>query len=334
MSQPDQDTRSGAQVDSHPGVPDTAPSVAFQGAPGAFSEEALLSYFSGEAVSLPCREFQAVVNAVEAAEAAFGVLPVENTLAGSVVAAYDALADGRVRIVGEIILPIRHCLLGLPGSGVDGIRRILSHPVALAQCTRFLSSREGAESVAVYDTAGAAEEVARDGDPRVAAVAARGAAQRYGLEILATDIQDRDDNQTRFYVIVRGRESDRDPEVDTPSVPSPPAPGAEVSGNGPWKSVVLLEVEDRPGALMDILEPLARAGINLTKLQSRPGEVPWRYRFILELAALAQVEPAAGALRQVRRHTTTFRVLGSFLAATQDAAPAAGATSARSIPPG
>jgi prephenate dehydratase len=324
MSRLDQGTGAATPVDARSG----APKVAFQGAPGAFSEEALLSYFSGAAESLPCREFQAVVDAVETGDAAYGVLPVENTLAGSVVAAYDALADGHVRIVGEIILPIRHCLLGLPGSRVEGIRRIVSHPVALAQCTRFLSSQRSAESVAVYDTAGAAEEVARGGDPEVAAVAARGAARRYGLQILAADIQDRDDNQTRFYVVVQGREPDPAPRPEPPSA----SPSTAVSDGPPWKSVVLLEVEDRPGALMDILAPLARAGINLTKLQSRPGEVPWRYRFIFEMAAHSGAEPAAEALRRIQRHSTTFRVLGSFLAARDAAPDAAGASSTASAP--
>lgn len=306
---PETEAETGAAPhDAGPAGPAGPIRVAFQGAPGAFSEEALLSYFGTTVAPLPCRGFADVVEAVQEDEAARGVLPVENTLAGSVTAAYDALASGPVTIVGEIIWPIRHFLLGVPGSRPAELRRILSHPVALAQCTRFLSAHEQAEAVAVYDTAGAAREVAERGDPSRAAVAARGAAERYGLEILASDIQDRDDNQTRFYVI-------RLPE---------PAEQAEPPREAPHRTVVVLEVKDRPGSLMDVLAPFARREINLSKLESRPAEVPWRYRFLLELDAHRASEAAAAALAEVEPLTSAFRVLGSFPAA--DRSPARGRT--------
>lgn len=293
-------------------APPSAVRIAFQGEPGAFSEEALLSHFPRSVSRLPCREFRDVVRAVERGDADGGVLPVENTLAGSVAAAYDVLADSRLAIVGEIIWPIRHCLLGTSGAPVEELRKILSHPVALAQCTRFLSRQERAEAVAVYDTAGAAKEVAARADPSLAAVAARGAAKRYGLTILVADIQDRDDNQTRFYVISRVDRPLESPEANLPNEP------------GPQKTVVLLEVEDRPGSLLDVLEPFARRGINMSKLESRPGRVPWRYRFLLELDAPATDREAAEALEEVERRSSTFRILGSFPAAVRQGAAADG----------
>jgi prephenate dehydratase len=285
--------------------PADVPTVAFQGAPGAFSEEALLERFRWRAAPLPCRSFGAVVDAVEEGRADFGVLPVENTLAGTVTGAYDALAGSRLLVVGEVIHPIRHCLLGLAGARPDRLTRIVSHPVALAQCTRFLSAHPSAESVAVYDTAGGAEEVAERGDPRTGAVASRGAAARYGLEILAEGIQDRDDNQTRFYVVRR--------RTGEPSGASGTA--SEPVEAGEHRTVLLLEVEDRPGSLLSVLDSFARRGINLTKLESRPAERPWRYRFLLEVAADARDPGAVDALGEVRGRSSTFRNLGSFPAA-------------------
>lgn len=276
------------------------PTVAFQGARGAFSEEALLEHFGGEATPLPRHSFREVVEAVAAGDADRGVLPVENTLAGTVTAAYDALAGVELEVGAEVIHPIRHCLLGITGARTEELRRIVSHPVALAQCTRFLSAHPHADSVAVYDTAGGARQVARNGDPGVAAVAARGAAERYGLEILEADIQDRSDNQTRFYIVgPPGWRGDEAVHADA----------------GLHKTVVLLEVEDRPGSLLGVLAPFARREINLTKLESRPADVPWRYRFLVEVVTAASPEREEAALREVRKLTSAFRVLGRFPAA-------------------
>jgi len=273
--------------------------VAFQGEAGAFSEEALFRYFGKHVDPLPQRDFPAVASAVTSGEAIFGILPVENTRVGSVQPAYDVLADGGLRIVGEVVLPIRHFLLGVPGAPTEGLRKVLSHPVALAQCTRFLSARSGLEAVAVYDTAGAAKEVAERGDPSVGAVAAEGAARRYGLGVLHADIQDRDDNQTRFYVVERDD--------------GPASVGAEEADR--FKTVLLLEVEDRPGSLLEALQAFASRGINLTKLESRPGSTPWRYRFVLEFQARLDSEAATAAVHEARERASLLHVLGSFPAA-------------------
>lgn len=272
--------------------------VAFQGEAGAFSEEALTLLLEGRARGLPCREFADVGRAVESGAAPLGLLPVENSLAGSVLGSYDVLLRSELEVIGEVVLPIRHMLMGLPGCTVEGLEEIRSHPVALAQCTRFLGAHPGIRAVAVHDTAGAAREVSQGGRPEVAAIAPENAADRYGLTILARDLQDRDDNQTRFFLV------------------APPARG-ETAGRpalppGPASVALVVETGNRPGALVDVLLPFARRGINLSKLESRPGEVPWTYRFFLELSADLDDGGVQEAVAEVEARARTLRVLGCF----------------------
>jgi prephenate dehydratase len=269
--------------------------IAFQGEPGAFSEAAAHAYFGQDAVPFPCASFEAVVDSVSRHEVDFGVLPVENSVAGTVSAAYDALAATALVVVGEIACPIRHCLLAPGGATLSSVRRVLSHPVALAQCMRFFREHPGLEAVAVHDTAGAARRVAQSGDVSFAALASEAAAERYELNILARDLQDRADNQTRFLFVSR-------PDV-------PPPRGAE---NARIKTALMIETENRPGALVSILLPLAERGINLTHLECRPGDAPWTYRFFLDLEGDAEISPTRDALDVVRKNATSFRVLGSF----------------------
>ena len=277
------------------------PRVAFQGELGAFSEEAVHRFFGEGACPVPCREFADVGRAVLDGSVDFGILPIENSLAGSVVGSYDVLAGGELEIVGEVITPIHHCILGVPGASLKGVSRVLSHPVALAQCTRTLRSMTGVEAVAVYDTAGAAKEVADRGDPTRAAIAGRGAADRYGLVVLAADIEDRHDNQTRFLAVL-------------PAVADGTDPRREVrrSGSGGLKTALLIETSNTPGALLRVLAPFAERGINLSKLESRPAGEPWSYRFFLEFDADATAPDAAAALDQVRSAARKLRVLGSY----------------------
>ncbi|MEX1257263.1 MAG: prephenate dehydratase [Gemmatimonadota bacterium] len=272
--------------------------VAFQGELGAFSEEAVRTWFGPDVEPLPCREFRQVGEAVRSGRVPAGLLPVENTLAGTVQPAYDVLAEPGLAVVGEVILPIRHFLLGVPGATLEGLRRAISHPVALAQCGEFLSRHPGIEAVAVYDTAGAAKEVAEGKDPTVGAIAARRASKRYGLQVLAEDLQDRSDNQTRFLVI---RRED-----------GPPLPGEYTHADAGWKTALLVETENRPGALVDILQPLAEGGVNLTKLESRPGNTPWSYRFFLEFEGSPSPDAVERALEQVRARAQSVRVLGTY----------------------
>jgi prephenate dehydratase len=270
--------------------------IAFQGEHGAFSEEAALVAFGGDITALPQPDFAAVARAVVSGAAAFGMLPVENSIAGGVAPAYDVLASASVSVVGEIISPIRLCLMAPPGASIEHVRRVLSHPVALAQCQIYLQQMRGADAIAVHDTAGAARIVAQHGDPAEAAVAPRGAAQRYALELLAEDIQDRDDNQTRFFVIApRG----------TAALPS--RSNADVH-----RTALLLETAHRAGALVDALTPFAQHGINLSRIESRPADQPWHYRFFLELDADAASAETVAAIADVTQRAHLVHVLGTF----------------------
>lgn len=274
--------------------------VAFQGELGAFSEEAVRAWFGGDVEPVPCREFREVGDAVRSGRVAAALLPLENSLAGTVQPAYDVLVEPGLTIVGEVVLPIRHFLLGLHGASLPALRRVISHPVALAQCGRFLSQHAHFDAVAVYDTAGAAREVAEGADPTLGAIASSRAAERYDLDVLAKDLQDRDDNQTRFVVI---RRSD-----------SPPLPGEDESaeGEGPRKTALLVETENRPGSLVDILRPFAEEGVNLSKLESRPGTTPWSYRFFLEFEGTTRRDAVRRALEKVTDRAESVGILGSF----------------------
>jgi prephenate dehydratase/prephenate dehydrogenase len=271
--------------------------VAFQGELGAHSEGAIRAFFPGPTSPLPCREFRDVTDAVASGAARFGLLPVENTTAGSVVPAYHAIARSGLQVVGEVVRPIRHDLLGLPGAAVGRLRRVLSHPVALAQCSEFLAARPWIEAMAFYDTAGAARELAVRRDPALAAIAGRHAADHYGLAILAADIQDRPDNRTRFLVLAR------------PGEDGLGRPGAK---SRPLRSALFIDVADRPGALADVLRPFARRSINLSHIQSTPGEGIWQYRFIVEVDADVASGAAADAVAEARGLGADIRVLGRY----------------------
>ena len=277
--------------------------VAFQGELGAFSEEAVIRFFGSDAVPVPCREFRDVGAAVADGSVAFGALPVENTLAGGVGGSYDVLAAGELEVVGEVVVPIHHCVLGAPGATLDGVRRVLSHPVALAQAGRFFETRPRIEAVAVYDTAGAAREVAKVGDPKTAALASHGAAERYGLTILAENVEDRPDNQTRFLIVTRR------------GGPKPP----RRSDGGPRRSALILETANEPGSLARALIAFAERGINLSRLESRPTGVPWTYRFFIEVDTDVATPDGQFAVESVRRSARSLRVLGSYTKAGSEA---------------
>jgi prephenate dehydratase len=215
-----------------------------------------------------------------------------------VVATYDALAAAAdaVTLVGEVVLPIRHCLLAPQGATLEDIEVVESHPIALAQCTRFLGGRRGLAVHAAWDTAGAARDVAAAGDVRRAAIAGRGAAERFGLVVLADGVEDREDNQTRFLVLAR----------HTRPVPD----------GAPARTGLLATTDNAPGALVRLLAPLAEHALNLSALESRPTGVPWTYRFFLEVehpAGDARLDAALPALRTAARE---LRVLGTWRRAT------------------
>src|SRR5881628_2222217 len=267
--------------------------IAFQGEPGAYSEEALL-LIHPDAEAQPYREFRDVAQAVLARRVELGVLPIENSVVGSIATNFDLIAESGLAIVGEVVSAVHHCLLGVPGAKRGGLRRVLSHPVALAQCERFLGALGGeVEVMAFYDTAGAAAEVARRGDRSLAAIAGLLAAGRYGLAVLAERVEDEPHNQTRFLLVARE--------------PTPPAAGV------PAKTTLRLKLPHRPGTLARALAAFAAAGLNLTKLESRPDRTtPWEYLFYLDVEARASDPAMAAALRDLESQGAVVLVFGDY----------------------
>ena len=270
--------------------------VAFQGEHGAFSEEAIYQHFGQEGVeTLPCRSFEDIFAVVEEGRADFGVLPVENAVAGSINKAYDLLLEHDLRVWGEIFLHVRHYLLAPEGVGLGDVRRVRSHPQALAQCERYLLER-GWEPIPWYDTAGSAKDLAEHPEPDMAVIASRLAARIYGLNVLAENIQDLRWNITRFFVIGHGD-----------------APYTDQA-----KTSLVFAVPHRPGALYNCLGEFARRGINLTKLESRPRRNrPWHYVFYLDFEGHWQDPICQEALIGLLARAAFVKLLGSYPAAAQ-----------------
>jgi prephenate dehydratase len=264
--------------------------IAYQGEPGAFSEAAARRV-DAEAQLVPCRSFEEVFDAVDAGPAGYGVVPIENSIGGSIHRNYDLLLSHELSIVGEVELPVIHHLLALPGATLAGLRRVYSHPQGLAQCERFLRSLKGVEVIATYDTAGSAKMVADAGASDAAAIASARAGDVFGLTPLASSIQDFDDNVTRFLVIGR----------------------RPLSNSVPDKTTIVFTVPNEPGALFKALSVFALRGVDLTKLESRPipGR-PWEYLFYADLAAPRDALACARALGHLAEFAPTLRTLGSY----------------------
>ena len=269
------------------------PAVAFQGEPGAYSQQAIYQHFGPETDTLRCRSFAEIFDAIHGGRAGKGMLPVENTLAGTVIPAYDLLVDHDLRIQAEVILKVEHCLLAPPGIDVAALRRVRSHPQALAQCEHTLR-RLGLEPVAHYDTAGAARDLAADPEPGTAAIASALAAETYGLEILARNLEDREMNFTRFFVL-----GTADPPRQDPS-----------------KTSIIFTTRHVPGALYAVMSELAARDINLTKIQSRPRRNrPWQYLFYVDFEGHEDDPAVREALLGVLKRASFLKVLGSYPAA-------------------
>jgi prephenate dehydratase len=264
--------------------------VAYQGEPGAYSEQAVLSLFPS-AEPLPCDTVRLVFSRVTSGEAEVGVVPVENSQAGSVNETYDLLLHSNlVKVYGEAVVRVDHALLAVRGARLEGIRRVYSHWQALAQSEEFLASLR-VEMHPVHDTAGAARMIAERDDPEEAAVASIEAGSRFGLKVLAERIQTYPDNFTKFAVIGTG-----DPGLGPPD-----------------KTSLVMAVHDRPGSLLASLQPFADRDVNLTKLESRPRPgAPFEYVFYVDIARAADDEAVLAALEQVRSHTSLLKVLGSY----------------------
>ncbi len=279
--------------------------VAFQGERGAYSEEAAVGLLGEGLALLPCRTFREAFQAVEDGRATHALIPIENSLAGSINESYDLLLERSLSIAAEAVLRVRHCLLALPGETLAGMRRVTSHPQALAQCSRFIEEH-GLEPVAAYDTAGSAKALAETRPAATAAIAGRRAAQLYGLHILAEDIERDPGNYTRFYLVTRP--------------PADPKAGVGVNGAGAgdgWaKTVLVFATAHRPGSLYWCLGAFAYRGIDLLKLESRPIQgKPWEYLFYADIRGLATGTNVAEALRELETKATMIRILGSFEAA-------------------
>lgn len=267
--------------------------IAFQGVLGAFSEQAVMDAFGPGAQPLPCEQFEDVIQAVESGYASHGVLPIENSTGGAINEVYDLLGDSRCHIVGECVVQVQQCLMGLPGTELSELRRVYSHPQGLRQCRGYLRDH-GLESVPHSDTAAAAEMVARMGDRSQAAIASRRAAQHYGLELLAENINDRDDNFTRFVIVSL----------------------SPVAVEGPGKASVAFALRHESGSLHEVLTHLATSQYSMTKLESRniPGN-PWAYRFYVDFEGDMHAQKVEGLLSHLRLITEEATLLGVYIPA-------------------
>ena len=271
---------------------ETCGPVAIQGHVGSFSEAAARAYFSPETQLVSQPDFKALFASVEDGSCACGVVPIENSLMGSIHENYDLLLQSDVHIVGEIKLRIVHNLIVNPGVQLADIRYIASQPPALAQCTHFIDSLASAQTIAAEDTAGAVKELAASGARDRAAIAGAPAAAAYGMEILVPGIEDATHNFTRFLVVSRRA-----------------APAAVK----PAKATLVFGLKDVPGALCRSLAAFAERGINLLKIESRPmAERPWEYVFYLDLEGHLGQAACAQAVEQLQETTEFVRILGSY----------------------
>ena len=264
--------------------------VAFQGEPGAFSEAAAVGLLGEAIVTVPRPTFDRTFAAIDEGAADLLMVPIENSLAGSVLRVFDLLLAHRLAIRAETVLPIEHDLIACPGATLEGIRSVESHPMALAQCERLMAAHPDWKRVPAEDTAGSVREVLERGDLSRAAIAGRRAATHYGGIVLASGVQDNAQNFTRFLLL---------------STDHSPVPAAD-------KMTLVTRLAHKPGALLSALQPFARRGVNLLKIESRPIHgCPWEYQFFLDVEA---VSPGAleEALAELRSETDEVRVLGLY----------------------
>lgn len=279
--------------------------IAYQGEPGAFSEAAS-RLVNPEAELLPCKSFEDVFAAVDNGRVDYGVLPIENSIGGSIHRNFDLLLEHELPIVGEVEVPIVHHLLALPGVRLEDVKRVYSHPQALAQCDRFLRALEGVDVIASYDTAGSAKMIVDQQMRDAAAIASARAAEVFGLQHVRSAIQDFDTNTTRFLVVGRTALSD--------------APADKTS--------IVFTLSNEPGALFKALAAIALRGIDLTKLESRPvRDRKWEYLFYVDLAAARDDLSCERALAHLGEFAPMVRVLGSYPSYRPAAATSAAAGS-------
>jgi prephenate dehydratase len=270
--------------------------IAIQGEPGSFSHEAAIK-LEADAVIVPCSLSADVFAALSEGAVDAAVIPIENSLAGPVSEHYDLLLAHDVQVERETLLRIRHNLIALPGVSIDELRRVYSHPVALAQCRRFLAEHPAMKAFASYDTAGSVKQLAETHESGAAAIASKTAAGYYGAQILAANIEDNPENYTRFFFVRRAAEATVDPAAN--------------------KISLAFFLENRPGSLVEALSALSAIGTNLTKIESRPVHgTPWEYVFYVD----CQLHSAAEGTRAVevlRPHCSKVKELGRYQEAQQ-----------------
>jgi prephenate dehydratase len=262
--------------------------VAFQGEPGAYSEMATIQYFRNSNL-VPMKSLQDVFDGLRHGDVDFGVVPIENSIEGSVNETYDLLLDTNFVVSGEIYQRVRHCLIVNKGGG-SNIRSVFSHPQALAQCRRYLQGRN-LGTVAAYDTAGAVKMIKQKKNMNVAAIASRRAAELYEMDILEEGIEDSKNNFTRFLIMseIRTKPTGRD------------------------GTSMIFSVKHIPGALFSILEEFANRNINLTKIESRPKkEKPWEYNFYVDFEGHIDNKIINVAVESIKKKAAFIKILGSY----------------------
>jgi len=265
--------------------------VAFQGEIGAYSESAIYEFFGSEDVyPVPCKRFSDVFKCVENGETDFGVVPVENSIEGSVTQVYDLFLKHDVKVCGEIVLKVIHCLIANPGVDLNSIKVIFSHPQALGQCRNFLEGLN-CELISTYDTAGSVKIIKERNMIDAAAIASERSARIYRMNILAKDIADNPNNYTRFFVLAK---------FDAPLT-------------GKDKTSIIFSTRHIPGALYRALGEFALRGINLTKIESRPTrQRPWEYNFYLDFEGHRTETRCAEALEGLKANALFVKILGSY----------------------
>jgi chorismate mutase/prephenate dehydratase len=264
--------------------------IAFQGERGAFSESAVYAFFGEKVEVKPCRDLTEVFDTVQKQETRFGVVPVENSLEGSVNQTYDLFLTHDLKVCGEIIIRISHCLIANPSTTLDDVKAVYSHPQALAQCRRFLEHL-GRELIPTYDTAGSVKMLKEKGLKDAAAVASEKAAEIYGMKILKREIEDNPSNYTRFFVLS---------EEDSPKT-------------GKDKTSIIFGAAHTPGSLYHALSEFAERKINLTKIESRPTkQKAWEYNFYLDFEGHRSEPQCAEALDALAKSGAFLKILGSY----------------------
>ncbi len=272
-------------------------SAAFQGELGAFSSTAAEKLLGSNVRYLPCRAFQDVFDALAEGQVDFSVIPIENTLYGSVHENYDHLLRYNFEIGGETTLRIEHSLIALPGVPLADIKQAYSHPVALDQCRRFFQSHPDIKPVPYYDTAGSVKMIMTEKPPHSAAIASARAASLYNAEVVLHGIEDNQTNFTRFFLLTKQQRI-----------------GGIVSQESEtWKTALAFTTLNMPGALVKALNCFSIRNLNLSKLESRPlRESPWEYLFYLDIAGSAENSEVRDAIEDLRKLTSSVRILGSF----------------------